>query len=353
MFSKAAARRELTRPDGLRAEAFAREHGIRDILERYANLSNYVGFIATTNITKLEEQNNKPISAKYWRSKVDFDALPVGLTAQSKPSDVRKYLRRNVSELKQTLARGNYVKIDLTPSDLSSFVALGGALLLLLGYLRIVILGTYFGFSYQDYFSVSDYLTTSLNLTGSALLGCAISIGFSFAYLATVNSYSVHELTMQRQSLPGRLQHIFYHVTFGLLSLAAVVVSYHRLGYVDTISLGGFLMYVGVFGVAKFSAAFFTNPLKAFLVVNTLYVSLIATVTGTIGEINRHNHTEASALQRTLKFEDGEYTEREWQFLAFTTDYVILRNRDSKTLLVRARSDLQLKQIATPPPKSP
>ena len=88
---------------------------------------------------------------------------------KTKARTVRAFFADLVRELKLSFARANYIKIDFTLSDLTALIALCGALLLVLGYVRIFILGGYFGFPFQNYFGIADYLATSLNLTGQIL----------------------------------------------------------------------------------------------------------------------------------------------------------------------------------------
>jgi hypothetical protein len=51
-----------------------------------------------------------------------------------------------------------------------------------------------------------------------------------------------------------------------------------------------------------------------------------------------------------LQFEGARYDEKEWQIIAFTTDYVILRNRQTTQLIVRARKELKAVETETPHP---
>jgi hypothetical protein len=333
--------RDRTKPDEHRARNFAAEHeNLAAIFEKYENLHNYVCFTASKEIEKLEVHGKEPISEKYWRSRVRFDLLPRPLTDKTKASAVRKFFADLVRELKLSFARANYAKLDFTLSDLTTLATLCGVLLLVLGYVRIFILGAYFGFPFQNYFGVGDYLATSLNSTGQVLLGAALAGVSGYVSIATSNSYSVQQTEMQTNSTPARIMRFGYHFV-GLSAVVAALLAYFRLGYFDTSSALWALVYVGVFAISRASIAIFENPLKAYVVMSMIYFSFAATLTGAFGEIDRLNHPRDSSTKRMLQFEDARYDEKEWQIIAFTADYVILRNRQTQQLVVRPRKDLK------------
>jgi hypothetical protein len=204
--------RDIKKPDEHRARNFAAEHELAPIFEKYANLYNYVCFTASKEIEKLEVQQNEPVSVKYWRKTVRFDMLPRSLNEKTKARAVRTFFAGLVRELKLSFARANYLRIDFTLSDLTSLVALCGALLLVLGYVRIFILGGHFGFSFQDYFGVADYLATSLNLTGQVLLGGVLAAISGYASIATHNSYSVQQTELETNSSHARIARLGLHL---------------------------------------------------------------------------------------------------------------------------------------------
>jgi hypothetical protein len=332
--------RDAKRPDEHRARNFAAQHDLALIFEKYANFYNYACFIASKEIEKLEVQQNEPASVKYWRSTVRFDVLPKQLNDKTKARVVRRFFADLVRELKLNFARANYLRIDFTLSDLTSLVALCGALLLVMGYVRIFILGGYFHFSFQDYFGVADYLATSLNLTGQVLLGGLLAGISGYASIATHNSYSVQQTELDTNSTHGRITRLGIHVG-GIGAIVAAPLAYFRLGYFDTISALGAMVYVGVFVVGRVSVALFANPVKAYVALSMIYFSFAATATGAFGEINRLNHPREGVPTRVLLFDGVRYDEKEWQIIAFTTDYVIVRNRETKQLLARARKELR------------
>jgi hypothetical protein len=332
--------RDTKKPDEHRAQNFAAEHDLAPIFEKYANLHNYACFTASKEIEKLEVQGKEPSSVEYWRSKVRFDALPKPLNDKTKARAVRAFFADLVRDLKTSFARANYIRIDFTLSDLTTLIALCGALLLVLGYARIFILGTYFGFPFQNYFGIADYLATSLNLTGQVLLASALAAISGYWAIATSRSYSVQQIELQTTSTPARIATVGYHFA-GLSAVGAVSLAYFRLGYFDTISALWALLYIGVFAISRVSIAIFENPLKAYVAMSAVYFSFAATLTGAFGEIDRLNNPRVSSPTRVLQFEDLRYDEKEWQIIAFTTDYVIVRNRQSKQLLVRSRKELK------------
>lgn len=332
--------RDAKQPDEQRARNFATAHDIAPVFEKYANFYNYICFTASKEIEKLEVQGGHPVSVKYWRPKVRFGELPKPLNDKTKARAVRKYFADLVRELKLSFARANYVKIDFTLSDLTALATLCGALLLFLGYLRIFVLGAYFGFPFQNYFGVADYLTSSLNLTGQVLIGGAIAAVFNYGSIATMNSYSVQQTELQTNSTQAKMARATFHFT-GITSLVAATLTYFRLDHIDDISVLGALVYVGALAIGRASVALFENPLKAFTAMGFVYFSLASTLTGSLHEIQRLDRPLNGSPVRTLQFENAQYDEREWQMIAFTTDYVIVRNRQNKQLVVRSRKELK------------
>jgi hypothetical protein len=332
--------RDTNKPDEQRAQGFAAENHLAPILEKYANLYNYACFTAAKEIEKLEVQAKEPASVIYWRSKVRFDRLPKPLNDKTKARAVRKFFAERVRELKVSFARANYVKVDFTLSDLTALATLCGALLLLLGYVRIFILGSYFGFPFQNYFGVADYLTTSLNLTGQVLIGGALAAIFTYGSVATANSYSVQQTELQTNSTQAKIARFGYHFT-GISSLVTAAFTYFRLDHIDDLAALGALVYVGALAISRASIALFEKPLKAYMTISLVYFSVAATLTGALREIQRLNQPPTGSPTRALQFEDARYDEKEWQIIAFTTDYVIVRNRQTKQLLIRSRKELK------------
>lgn len=332
--------RNVNKADERRALDFAGEHHLAPILEKYANLYNYVCFAASKEIEKMEVRTKEPASVNYWRSKVRFDRLPKPLNDKTKARAIQKFLAEWVRELKLSFARASYIKIDFALSDLTSLATLCGALLLFLGYTRIFILGAYFGFPFQNYFGIADYLTTSLNLTGQVMVGGILSAILTYGLVATANSYSVQQTELQTNSSQAKRLRFIYHFT-GISALVAAVITYVRLGYIDDTAALGALVYVGVFAIARASVAIFENPLKAYMALGFVYFSFVSTLTGAVREIQRLNQPPTGSPTRTLQFEDARYDEKEWQLVAITTDYVIIRNRQTKQLLVRSRNELK------------
>ena len=115
----------------------------------------------------------------------------------------------------------------------------------------------------------------------------------------------------------------------------------YRLGYFDTISAYVALIYVGMFATSRLSVAFFENPTKAYITMSMVYFSFSGTLTGAFGEIDRINHPHDGSSNRVLQLDNVRYDEKEWQIIAFTTDYIIMRNRTTKQILVRSRKELK------------
>jgi hypothetical protein len=332
--------RDVVRPDARRAYRFVLKHRLAGIFKRYVNLYNYVGFTAAKEIESFEKRSGVSPSIEYWKKTVRFDRLPGQLSDKTKSRAVGAFLRKNVKQLKRDLAEKNYVKLDLSFSDISSFIALSGTLLLVLGYLRTYLLAAYFGFPFQEYFGTTDYLTTSINLTGQYLFGALLTAAFSFLYLSTLGAYSEQEFVTQRKSISGRLNSFSYH-GLGISSYAALASVYYNTRMVEPTSLLIAFVYPASIILPRIARSFFIHPLKSYVLMWLIFSTLISTATGVVREINLLNSQPTKATARILKFGDVEFSEAEWQFVAFTSEYVIMRNRSSRAIMVRKRADLK------------
>lgn len=332
--------RDLQRPDTKRSYRFVLKHRLARIFKRYVNLHNFVSYLAAKEIGSLEANASLPLSAAYWKSVVEFESLPASFNELSSARSLKTFLKRRVKELKRDLARGNHVKLEFSLGEASGFIALSGSLLLALGYLRTYIFAAYFEFPFQAYYGTSDYLTTSLNLTGGYLFSALLAACFSFTQLSMINAYSVDESEVFQSSIAGRINFLGRHL-LGLSSFAALVALYWREKMVEPLSLFVVLVYLSSLAVPRFVLSFFSNPLKSYILVWLVLMASIGVVTGVIREINALEMPSRKSEYRIVKFDDASFSEVDWMFLSFTTEYVIMKNRQSKLNLVRVRSGLK------------
>lgn len=326
--------------DVKRVYRFVLKHRLAPIFKRYINLYNYVGYISVKEIAAFERSSSATPSIDYWSKTVKFDQLPPLLDADTKAWKVKSYLRKNVVRLKRELAENNYTRFNPSFSDLSAFIALSGSLLLLLGYLRVSLLGIYFRFPFQDYFSATDYLRTSVNLTGLYLFSAALTAAFVFLHFSTLGAYSLQEPDLRRRSIPGRIDLFGYHA-LGMSACVAFGVIYLRAGMIEPLPLFAALMYAGSIGIPRLAVLFFEKPVKAYVALWLIYSTVMSTITGVMREVDRLNSPPPRNESRTLQFEDRKFDEMEWQFIAFTSEYILIRNRSTHSLTIRARSGLK------------
>jgi len=332
--------RDISRTDAKRAYRFVLKHRLASIIRRYANLNNYVAYIASREMKSWEINSAVEPSVCYWKGRVDFSQLPPVLHANTKPNKVGSYLRKNVVQLKHQLAESNYLKLDPSFSDITAFITLSGTLLLVLGYLRVHVLGAYFGFPFQDYFGTTDYLKTSVSLTGQYLFSAVLTAFLGFLYLATAGAYSRQEPDLQRRSIPGRINSFTYHAV-GISSALALVVVYYNTRTIESVTLLVALLYVGGFFIPRVAMSFFKESLKAYLMLWLIFLAAVGTVSGVVREIRKLNMVPPIGEGRLLEFADRKFSENDWQFIAFTSEYVIMRDRLTQSVVVRNRSGLK------------
>ncbi len=320
---------------------FVRRNRLARIVRFYANLQNYINYIATKEIAPLEESAKQTRSCERWKSEVVFNRLPAEL--KDEPHQARRlaaFLRKKLRAAKREIAAKNYLKLDFTLSDLSAFVAISGALLLLLGFARIAILGTYFGIPFAQYFGTTDYIASGVGEIYAYVAGALVATLASLAYLATATAVSLQAIELQRRTWSGCIRSWVWHFT-GASAVVAAAVVVLRDNAIDATLLGVALTYVGVLIIAEVSARFFTNPLKGWTALTLVFASAVATLVGTISEARRIEYTAPGEPHRVIRFTDATFNQPPWKIFAITNNFVILRRQIDGLVIVKNKSDLR------------
>jgi hypothetical protein len=250
------------------------------------------------------------------------------------------FLATKLRALKREIAIKNYLKVDFALSDITSFIAISGALLLLLGFGRVAFLGWYFEIPFARYFSTTDYIASGLGEIYGYLFAALIAAGLSFYRLATATAISLQGPDLYRQSWSGRFEK-WAGLTMVASAVLALVVVGVQFRWVDTISLAAVLSYLIPFVVWNVSLRFFKDPLKAGLLLAIVLTSAAVTFVGTIHEIQRITHASSNARPRTIQFGDSAFNEPAWKVIAITSNFVILRRQSDGVVLAKARADLK------------
>ncbi len=331
---------------------FVRKHRLGRIIRYYENLQNYISYVATTEIASYQELLKEPRSCEEWKSKVKFDRLPPEL--KNEPHRARRlatFLAKKLRSLKREIAVKNYLKVDFALSDITSFIAISGVLLLLLGFGRVAILGWYFEIPFARYFGTTDYLASGLGEIYAYLFTALVGAGLSFYRLATATAISLQGPDLYQQSWSGRVEKWTMHFTI-IGACAALVLVGMRFHWIDTISLAFLLSYLVPLVVWNVSIRFFKEPLKAGLLLFIVLGSAAVTFVGTINEIQRITYGSANVRPRTIQFGDSVFNEPDWKVIAITSNFVILRRQSDGIVLAKAKSDLKSIEDL-PPPTSP
>lgn len=328
------------------ARSLVLKYRLARIFKKYVNLHNYIGYLATKEIADLETKLGLSPSVDFWRGVVRFVSLPEGLNENTKPSAVRSFLRKNVKALKRNLAQKNYRKLDVAISDITALVTLSTAWILILGFVHTYFLAWYLGFPFQDYFGTADYLKTSLNRTGEVFVGALLVSAFLLLQFATIGSYSRSEYNIDR-SYSGWAASFLYHAV-GLSSYPALAVEFYTKHKVDGTSLFISMLYPVSLVAPRIVGLFFVKPIQAYLVIWLMVGTLLSVLVGVVREVDRIDLPSNVADRRLVRFEDRDFSEADWQFIAFTSDYLIMRNRESRSIVVRPRSTLKAIEVANP-----
>jgi uncharacterized protein (DUF486 family) len=333
-------KRNLQDDQRLRHFRFVLKHRLATIIKRYVNLQNYINFLALKEVASIETALKENVSVFYWKHLVKFDQLPSPLQQNTRPRKLKSFLRKKLNKAKQEIARENYLKIDFALSDLTAFLTLSGALLLVLGYFRIAVIGWYFQFPYERYFGTTDYIAASLSSIDEYIAAAIVSGLLVFFVNATVKAHSLQSISHQSQSLSGRINSWQWHF-LGISSILAVGIVFFQQHLLEPMSLGFACTYVGIYGISFVSRNFFVEPIKALVVLSLVLAAFTNALAGVAREINQITQKKPGALVRLLRFSDTIYNEPEWRVLAFTKDFVILRRQTDGTIQVRPKSELK------------
>ncbi|UPK39927.1 hypothetical protein IVB18_23485 [Bradyrhizobium sp. 186] len=337
-------------PDARKHFNFVRKHRLAKIIRYYENLQNYIAYVATSEIAALQQLVKEPVSRDEWKSKVSFDRLPPEL--KDKPHRARRLaslLAKKLQSLRREIAIKNYFKIDFALSDITSFIAISGALLLLLGFGRVAFFGWYFDIPFARYFSTTDYIASGLGEIYGYLIAAVLAAMLAFYRVATATAVSLQAPDFYQRSWSGRAERWTLHFT-GVSAIAALVVVAVQSHWVDTISLAVALSYVISMLLWSVSLRFFKDPLKAGVLLTVVLVSAATTFVGTINEIQRITHSSSSARHRTIQFSEVVFDEPTWKILAITNNFVILRRQSDGVVVVKARTDLKFIEDQSPLP---
>jgi hypothetical protein len=318
---------------------FVLQHRLARIFRKYRNTAMAINLRATEDIASFERSSQLEPSAAYWKSRVVSELLPLKIRNAKSSRPIGRYLKSAVRQAKRTLARKNYYKVDFSTSDITAFIALSGTLLLLLGYVQIAAVHLYFGIPYQRYFGTSDYVASSINSVDKYLLSALVSAVAAYVSVSTIHSYSLPSDRI-KTPISDRIISWMYHA-MGVSSILVLVFSFLTTKRIDTLLLAVACTYVGIYIIANVSLRFFVNPFKAYLFLCLILSAAVNAAAGTIGEINRIVASQAGSPVRVLKFVDNSYVEPDWNVLAITKEFVILRRRSDGFIQVRNKSDLR------------
>ncbi len=332
--------------------AFVHKFKIANIIRDFANIQALINLKATEKFAKLQSSwYNETPSVPYWKQKVALQRLSAKLRGGVQLTQINSYLKKRTKEGKLKIARTNYPKLDFSLSDLGAFIAISGTLLLLLGYLHVFIVNSYFGVPFQQYFQASDYIASSANGLGAIFLGAFLAAAYGFLFWSTLSSYSVQNISLYAQTFSSRAHNWILHF-LGIGALLALGTVYYFEGRIDSLSFLVASLYVGSQLIARFCVLFFSDHLRALFFLSLVYISTMQTISDALREIERVLQIKSGPSVRTLEFVDRKYSEPEWYVLAITSSFVIMRHKLDGAIRVLPKEDLKLIE-STPATQSP
>ena len=322
------------------AHDFVRENDLAATMEKYTNLRNYINYRATEELTPFELAVKHSPSAEYWKFRFLREKLPAPLQTRPRPRFIRSYLQKQIIKSKRAIASSNYLKIKFSLSDVTALIEISAAILLVLGYSRVAIINWWFGIPYQNYYSISDYIASSVNSIAQYLIAAAAAAVLWGLYLATINAHSLQTAGVEARRLGGRINSWLLHIVgiTGACALIVVFIVQHR---IDALSLEAIVLYLGMPAIGYVSANFFSTPYRAFLFLSLFFTAFVSGLGGVFLEIERVAALSSGLPVRLIKFVDKEYVEPDWAVIGITSDFVILRRRRDGSIQVRLKRELR------------
>lgn len=316
---------------------FARKHRIADIINVHRGLLALWSGAKMREIESLSKFYDSQSSADYWKEHARVARLPPEIDGNA--NKIRRFLKKRISRLKRDISEANTIKLDFTPSDVSAFIAISGALLIVISYIRSASLFWHLGIPHSNYFAITDYLAMNINSVSIILASALFSLFSAFAILATKNSYSLGPGTKMKRPRREAIFDALFHLN-GALSVVIGVAWTLVIGTINPWLAGFGALYIGMFVIAHFSYRFFIFSMKAYLFIGFAYIAVISSIVGSIIDYQTLLESEVRS-PRVFYFSDRTYPEKEWRLVAMTSGFLIMRRQSDGVVHVRPRSELK------------
>lgn len=252
---------------------------------------------------------------------------------------IRRNTRKYINRIMGRVIDRESTKIDMNISHvfgLSTFIA---ALFLPAGYLYNYFLLGDLGISVGDYFTMADYLSSSLNAVRASILAVVAFLGstaLSLTYISEDNARTVLR-SRYRILVPESSRRRFYwHIMLSSLVIA-ISIAYITTSKSFYILVGFFFLAIITIYIDRLSFRYFRNPLVARAAIIAIAIAILSLwSTARERAFDLRNGIEHDRIAYHIHFEqEHSLPSSDFVVLASTTNYLILTTRELKTYVIR------------------
>lgn len=229
----------------------------------------------------------------------------------------------------------NIEQISFQPTDLAILFSLFSSLFLISGYYYNHSLLKEFNINSDDFFLLSDYISTSISLILTPLLWTGVFL-ISFLFGADSrfsNRIKEKQLNIKINDKPPFTLPLTI-ILMNIVNIALMLEGNVEVGN-SMLALNGLI--VSLYFIEKIPFHYFKNPIKAF---GTLLV-----IIGFTWNLNAKINTEINKITSDdyqpryfVKFKDKMIKNESLEFLGLNSNYIIMRNTDSNNIEIYPKS---------------
>lgn len=251
---------------------------------------------------------------------------------------IRRKMRKYINRIKRRVIDRESTKFDINISQALGLFTFMAALFLPAGYLYNYFLLGDLGISIGDYFTMGDYLSSSIKAVHASALSVIwflVSTVFALPYFAEENARRVlksrYRILVPRPSL----FRFYWHVLLSIQAIS-ILISYVTNSRYLYILIGFLFLTIIAILCDRFSLRYFRQPVvvrTAIIAIAIAALSLWSTAKNRAFDLRTGIEHDRSAYR--IHFEKGHsLPSKDVVVLASTTNYLILTTRELKTYVV-------------------
>ncbi len=277
--------------------------------------------------------------AKYYMEQAkELDPNAAPLTDKSLEK-IYKDTKKEIKRVRSVITDRDAPKISIDFSSLGKIAALILPLFFITGYVYNRILLGHFDIDVSNFFSVEDYITSSIEKTESALLSALF--GIIAAYMGYYHSSrkSIYQIEQERKS---KKFHKFILLVIAL-PIISIIVGYMNNDWLLIVGGIGLIGLMSSFFISEFIAKkFFKRPIPTLFCFFFLCFFLWSFARSLMGHIYTLDYEELASLKKyEFTFSDPSfYPEENMVLIANGREFYIFRDVKSKTSIVVPRQEI-------------